>query len=259
MKGCMISLTPQDAALEREDLELGLQLGNHKGAVNQSQVLNTLVTKDVTHAFALPITEEAAKKIDGGVWAPLNITEQWTINEHGDRVEKQRLTHDQSFLGLASEQSINNRVETETLEPLIYGYMFVRVLRMIHAMRWAFPTVCIFLYKYDLASAYRRMHLHADTAKKCICSTTICALIYMRLTFGGSFSPAEWCVLIELLTDLANDIANNPFWDPRKTQAAQPDPASIPTPRRLPPNIPFEPALPVDVHLNIPRHGCIVL
>ena len=55
------------------------------------------------------------------------------------------------------------------------------------------------------------MHLSADTARKCICSTKICALVYLRLTFGGVFSPAEWCALIKVLTNLGNDIINNPF------------------------------------------------
>ena len=101
------------------------------------------------------------------------------------------------------------------------------------------------------------MHLHANTARKCIFSTSICALIYIRLTFGGSFSPAEWCILIELLTDLANDIANNPFWKPNRTQAAHPDPQSIPPSIKLTDNTPFTPALPVNVSLNLPRHGWI--
>ena len=101
------------------------------------------------------------------------------------------------------------------------------------------------------------MHLHANTTHKCIYSTSICALIYIRLTFGGSFSPAEWCILIELLTDLANNIANNLFWKPNRTQAAQPDPQLIPSPIKLVDDTPFAHALPVDVSLNLPRHGWI--
>ena len=257
LKGCDIKLKHQEPDIEREDLKLGLQRGNHKGAVSQAKDLTTLITKDVTHGYALPVTITAAEQVVGGAWAPLNIQEQWTINEEGDRIMKKRLTHDQSFPGLASEESINDRVDRASLEPLIYGFMFLRVIHMIHAMRWAFPEVSIFLCKYNLASAYRRMHLYANTARKCICSTSICALIYMRLTFGGSFSPAEWCILIELLTDLANDITNNPFWKPNRTQAAQPDPKSIPPPIQLANDIPFAPALPADVSLNLPRHGWI--
>ena len=210
-KGCTVAIEPQDNETEREDLKLGLQRGNHKGAVNQDDDLQSLLNKDVTHAYALPISEDTATKIEGGAWAPLNIQNQWTINENGERIRKKRLTHDQSFQGLSSEKSINERVDKDTLEPLIYGFMFMRMIHMIHAMRWAHPTIHILICKFDLASAYRRMHLNAGTAIKCICSTTICALIYLRLTFGGSFSPAEWCVLIELITDLAGDIIKNPL------------------------------------------------
>ena len=256
-QGCTVSLSPIDESTEHEDITLGLQRGNHKGALNQKDDLHTLLHKDVTHGYALPITKDAAQQISGGAWAPLNIQEQWSINEKGERIEKKRLTHDQSFPGLASEQSINARVNTDTLEPLIYGFMFMRVIHMIHAMRWAYPNIHIILCKFDLASAYRRMHLSAHTAAKCICSTTICALVYLRLTFGGSFSPAEWCVLIELLTDLGNDIINNPYWNQTTTQATQPPPASIPAPTLLPKHIPFAPALPADVSLNLPRHGWV--
>ena len=45
---------------------------------------------------------------------------------------------------------------------------------------------------------------------------TGCALIHLRLTFGGSSSPAEWCIITEILTDLANDIMNNPHWNHSK-------------------------------------------
>ena len=154
---------------------------------------------------------------------------------------------------MASEQSINNRVTTDALEPLIYGFMFMQVIHMIHAMRWAYPEIHILICKFDLASAYRHMHLSAKTAAKCICSTTICSLVYLRLTFGGSFSPAEWCVLIELLTVLGNDIINNPFYDPKQTQATQSPPDTIPTPILYDDTIPFALALPANVSLNIPR------
>ena len=154
-------------------------------------MLHKLVEKDVTHGFAFPININTASNIICGAWAPLNITEQWSINEKGERIEKKRLTHDQSFKGLKSNESINDRLDVEKLEPLIHGYMFSRLLHMIHAMRLAHPSLVILICKYDLDSAYRRMHLNSVSAAKCIYMTTVCALIYLRLTFGGSSSPAE--------------------------------------------------------------------
>ena len=89
--------------------------------------------------------------------------------------------------------------------------------------------------------------MNAISAVKCICSTTVCALIFLRLTFGGSFNPAEWCVLIELINDLANDITNNPAWCHLNNQATKPEPSTLPVPVTQPTQIPFTPALPVDI------------
>ena len=51
-----------------------------------------------------------------------------------------------------------------------------------------------------------------QSAIKCMCATLTCALIYLCLTFGSSFNPAKWCVLIEIITNITNDITNNPHW-----------------------------------------------
>ena len=167
------------------------------------------------------------------------------------------MTHGQSFIGLGSNISINDNTDEDKLEPLIYGFMFIRLIHMIHAMRMAFPYVAILLCKYDLDSAYRRMHMNAASAVKCLCMTTVCALIYLRLTFGGSSSPAEWCIITEILTDLANDIMNNPHWNHSKTFAKEPDPSKLLPPLLNLPSDKFVQALPANVHLHIPRHGWV--
>ena len=108
--------------------------------------------------------------------------------------------------------------------------MFMRVIHIIHTMRLAHPDIIILLCTFDLSSAYILMHVIVQIVAKCIYPTIICALIYLRLTSGGSFTPSEWCILIELLTDLANTTINNPFWNHKKTQSVQPTPESIPSP-----------------------------
>ena len=144
-KGVEIPLTPMDTEEEMEDNKAILQRGNHKGATSQPSLLNKLVTKDIEHAFALPISPASTLKIKGGRLAPLNIASQWTIDEKGEKIKKKRLTHDQSFQGLVSGQSLNEQVITEDLEPIIYGHMFLRICHMIHAMRFAHPTVHILM------------------------------------------------------------------------------------------------------------------
>ena len=124
---------------------------------------------------------------------------------------KKRLTQDQPFPGLRSNIEINNQLQVEKLESLIYGFMFINLINMIHAMSHDFPLIPILLCKFNLDVTYRRMHVYADTAAKCICTTSICALIYLQLTVGAAFSPAEWCIIIKLITCLSSDIMNNPL------------------------------------------------
>ena len=45
LQGCNIKLSYQDPQVEREDLKLGLQCGNHKGAVSQAKDLTILIKK----------------------------------------------------------------------------------------------------------------------------------------------------------------------------------------------------------------------
>jgi hypothetical protein len=66
----------------------------------------------------------------------------------------------------------------------------------------------------DWKSAYRRIHLQADTAvKSCTCLDGL-LLLALRMTFGGSPNPAEWSEVSEVMTDLANDLARRLDWDP---------------------------------------------
>ena len=157
--GVDVAMTPLDGETEKADTVAGVKRGNHKGAILQESTLNKLVGKDIVHGFALPITSESITKVKGGKFAPLNITTQWTIDEEGNKVQKKRLTHDQSFQGLASGISLNEQVVTSELEPLIYGHMFLRICHMIHAMRFHNPGIHIIMFKVDLDSAFRRMHL----------------------------------------------------------------------------------------------------
>ena len=96
--------------------------------------------------------------------------------------------------------------------------------------------------------------MSTKSAAKFNCSTIICALIYLFLIFGGYFSPSKWCVLIELVINLASDIANNPYWDYKMTHTSLPKQYNIPPTPILPSSIPFEPSLPIDMDIPIPRY-----
>jgi len=113
-------------------------------------------------------------------------------------------------------KSVNDRVLTEKLDPLYYGGCLSRILHYIVSLRLRLPKVKILGGKSDIKAAYRRVTLHGDTAEKCTIMYKDFGLTSLRLTFGGSPCPNEFCIASELCTDLANDLLHCPHWDPSK-------------------------------------------
>jgi hypothetical protein len=101
-------LEPLNKECRLEDINEALAFGNHKGASLQPDILRKLVTKDIQFGYCLPLPFGKAMNIPGILLAPMNIQKQNTINEHGWIVEKDHLTHDQSFKW-SSGTSVNNR------------------------------------------------------------------------------------------------------------------------------------------------------
>jgi len=73
-----------------------LNIGNYKGATTQLELLLKLVSGDIKYGYALPLPLGKIKRIPGICMAPLNIQAQWTRNEDGGIIKKDRLTHDQT-------------------------------------------------------------------------------------------------------------------------------------------------------------------
>ena len=80
------------------------------------------------------------------------------------------------------------------------------------------------------------------------------AYIALRLTFGGAPNPPTWCMVSELVTDLANEIGHCEDWDPttlhNPVQAVAPDPIYWPDPSE-----PCAPALPMAVGVPPVQRG----
>jgi hypothetical protein len=130
MHGSKWPLQPLDEENRIKDVEDALNFGNHKGANKQQELLEKLVTDDVTRGFAIPLPLSKIIQIPGILLAPLNIQAQNTINERGEIIPKNRLTHDHSWKW-QSGSSVNSRVIKEELMTCYFG----RALRRL--INWA--------------------------------------------------------------------------------------------------------------------------
>ena len=125
-------------------------------------------------------------------------------------MEKDRVTHDQSFPGAFSYKSVNGMTIDEELLPCFYGHMNWRTIHYIVGCCMRHPRRWICISKIDWKYAYRRQHLNTKTAVKSL--TQVCIkginllLAALRLTFGGKPFPSEWGCISETVADLANDI-----------------------------------------------------
>jgi hypothetical protein len=177
----------------------------------------------------VPLPLDYISSLKNGELAPVGMDDkQWTVLPDGSRKTKFRLTHDQSFNTMHGK-SVNDHVLTEKLDPLYYGGCLSRILHYIVSLRLRLPKVKILGGKSNIKAAYRRVTLHGDTAEKCTIMYKDFGLTSLRLTFGGSPCPNEFCIASELCTDLANDLLHCPHWDPSKLTSPHAEKVSPPT------------------------------
>ena len=125
--GSVWSLAKLTEALHKSNLLEALKLGNHKGATNDQSLLCKSVKTYVIHRYCLPIPLHGISKIPGAILAPLNIMAQHTIDENGQIISKDRLTHDQSFAWPGSESSVNSLVDNSKLQQCMFvGASYVK-------------------------------------------------------------------------------------------------------------------------------------
>lgn len=234
------------------DVQEALAFGNHKGAIENSTLLRSLIDDDVTHGYSLPLPLQKIQSINGALLAPMNIVSQDTIDRHGNIIPKFRLTHDQSFVFGGSGTSLNSRLLKDQLTPCYFGWVIRRLANWIVAARRKYPGIRLFATKVDFKSAYRRMHLHHTIASQSCTQLPDddIALLALRLTFGGAACPFEWSIISETICDLATAIAHDETWNPTALQA--PDQELVPAPSFLPDDTPFgegkELVVDVEVH-----------
>lgn len=252
---------PEEKRLEI--LRSRLEKGNQKSALTKDAIpiVTRLMKKDVVNAYSIIVLPSCLERLKDCELYAMGLQHQMTIDENGNSVPKKRLTHNLSE-DKKSGVSINQRVKKEDLPPTVYGYTMLRVLHLIHHIRFNFPEERILLKKVDIEAAYRRLHTIASVAAKC------CAQYYLthldddgnhilldenkiatnRVTGGFSF-------ISEATFDLTDELIKCKLWDP----TIDPPPLAelVPEPERLDDSQPFGIALETDVKFpKIVTCGC---
>ena len=209
--------------------------------------------KEVLKGWSISLQIDDALSIPNAEAAPHGLANQATINELGEVVEKERVTHDLSFPGKESGESINSRIKKEDLEPCFYGHMHSRCIHYIISQRLRNPRKRIFTRKDDFKSAFCQSHLHASSAVKTLTQIETGSgenflLLPLRTTLGGAPGPSEWGCLAEPIINLANAILSCKDWDPNEIHS--PIKNSIPQAKYLDETIPIAPAR--SIILDIP-------
>ena len=129
--------------------------GNHKSTTNKdnSAALHKGYLKEIKHGWLIPITVDSVYKIKNAMVLPLGIVSQQTLDIHGHRTIKRRITHNCSFPA-PSGHSMNIDTNADLLDECIYGLCLHRILHEIHQQRIEFSHTRILISKMDLDAAY---------------------------------------------------------------------------------------------------------
>ena len=122
-----------------------------------------MVEKGILHGYGLVLPLDKIELVPGVLMAPMNITNQNSIDEHGRIVGKDRLTHDQGYK-FGSNTSVNSRVLKDDLLPCIFGACLKRLINRAVTVRLKLPRKIIPASNIDYNAAYIRCSLGAKTA-----------------------------------------------------------------------------------------------
>jgi hypothetical protein len=132
--GASFPLHPIPNKIRKNDIKYHKERGNNKSATKAPDVISKMIQEDVECGFALRLPLGVLDHIPNASLAQLGCQEQSTIETTGTRIPKFRLTHDQSFLG-PSGSSVNSRVVSTKLTPIMYGFCLKRVIHYILGLR----------------------------------------------------------------------------------------------------------------------------
>jgi hypothetical protein len=218
----------RDEETRLKDFDDALRKGN-SGTMKDHLAKETVAKnqeKEVSYGRTIPITIECARKLKNGSLTPLGCAVQWTINELNEKIVKRRTTHNLSFEWL-SGLSVNSSVDPDCLEEIIYGHCLYRCIHIMHQMRLKYPRVAILMSKFDIDSAFRRLHswcehapLYMATLPSPDCEDELTAFLDVRMPFGANQGPGKFGIISETATDIANYLMKNKAWNPEKLKSS---------------------------------------
>ena len=204
-----------------KDIKGAIKQGNNKSASASEENKKIIIenyNKEVKNGWMIPFLKEDIINIEGAGVIPVGVMQQTTINEKGEVISKQRLTHNASRPRL-SGTSVNSICDKEQLDPYLFPYCLLRTLHQIHVLRTIHPTIPILMTKYDLDAAYRRIHVALRFAILCITVIGRIAFLLLRLPFGTTPAADQFCTVSELVTDLAQEITEDKSWNPENLKS----------------------------------------
>ena len=255
--GVDFPLLPIDETTRHQDLIHAHRRGNHKSAKIEEDHLAKAMEKEVSKGWNIILPDSKYDIIPNLILNPMGVASHCGISAFGEFIDKLRITHNLSFPGKVSEQSVNSRVSNTDQEPCMFGHTLLRVIHYIVNLRKRYPQKNIWIRKEDLKSAYRRMHLNAKSAFTSAVRVRMkqawFILLSIRLPFGGSPCPSEFCLLSDILADLITDLLSCEHWDHRTVHSKYLQ--KIPEAVNLDPTIPFAQARNLIVSLPIEDQG----
>lgn len=142
---------------------------------------------------------------------------------------------------------MNDQHIPEHWDEFLYGQCLRRLLHMLHILRLAYPDKRIYICKYDLDAAYRRLHMHPDHAVRASTIVDKIGYLLLCLPFEALTGPSAYSLVSEAISDLANDLIRDPHWDPSKLQS--PNSTHLHNPISFDDSIPFSKEKPLLVYL----------
>ena len=106
----------------------------------------------------------------------------------------------------------------------MFGHTLLRTIHKIVHIRQNYTYRIIWIRKEDAKSAYKRLHMNADTAILAGVQLKINVgdylLLSLRLPFGGLPCPPEFYLFSDMITDSINYLMACKDWKPEELESA---------------------------------------